>query len=479
MPLNEAQLAFAAWQAEEEKARQKAVVTARRYHDGLQDTFMTERMRQFLNVNDQYEFNLNICRLVVEVIAERLILLGPTTNETATGSATEAAPAPVRAWAERVWYDVGGEILQESVHEGTPRDGEYFVMVDWDAQAGQVRFVPHGRYTDATVGGDNYGCKGHYPDDNTDLPMQYASKRWVETLDDGKARQRLNLYYPDRVEKYDVVGGMLRPLRDEGDTAWPLPWVDAKGMPLGIPVVHFANTPDLRPEAWDAIAPQKAINKTLIDTVATADSTAFQILVALGWIPTSDGQPLKADGSNAASIAPGMILGTTKSKNEVDLKAIAAGDVRPLIELMISLIGWVAVVSSTPAARLSFTRQVAAEGTLKEQNEGLFAKVRKRQKRIGQGWVRCFEMARRLANAFGGAGLDESVAFSMVWEPVQSRDTEDERDEWRAKRELGVPTEQIWTEMGYTATEIEMMRQSPEYQARLAMMQVGLDGAAA
>ena len=48
MPLNEAQLAFAAWQAEEEKARQKAVVTARRYHDGLQDTFMTERMKTLL-----------------------------------------------------------------------------------------------------------------------------------------------------------------------------------------------------------------------------------------------------------------------------------------------------------------------------------------------------------------------------------------------------------------------------------------------
>lgn len=473
MAVNEAQLAFAAWQAEEEKARQRAVVTARRYHDGLQDTFMTERMRQFLNVADQYEFNLNICRLVVEVITERLIVLGPTTNEKAEGA------APVRAWAEALWHDVDGDILQESVHEGTPRDGEYFVIVDWDAQAGQGRMVPHGRFTDASVGGDNFGCKAHYPDDNTDLPMEYASKRWVEDLGSGRTRSRLNLYYPDRVEKYEVLGGgQLRPFQDEADAAWPLPWVDQAGAPLGIPVIHFANTPDLRPEAWDAIPPQKAINKTLIDTVATADSTAFQVLVALGWIPTTDGQPLKSDGSNAAQIAPGMILGTTKSKNDVDLKAIGAGDVRPLIELMISLIGWVAVVSSTPAARLSFTRQVAAEGTLKEQNEGLFAKVRKRQKRIGAGWVRCFEMARKLANTFGNAGLDEAVAIDVVWEPVQSRDTQDERDEWRAKRELGVPTEQLWSEMGYSLAEIERMRQSPEYQARLAMMQVGLDGAA-
>jgi len=471
MAVNEAQLAFAKWLVEEEKARQKAVVTARRYHDGVQDTFMTERMRQFLNVSDQYEFNLNICRLVVDVIAERLIALGPTTDEAAESD------APVRAWAEQVWHDVGGEIVQESVHEGTLRDGEFFVVVDWDAQAGQVRMVPHGRYTDATVGGDNFGCKAHYPDDNPDLPMIYASKRWVEDLGEGRARQRLNLYYPDRVEKYEVVGGwQVRPFQDEGDTGWPLPWVDASGQPLGIPVVHFLNTPDARPEAWDVIGPQKAINKTLIDTVATADSTAFQVLVALGWIPTTDGQPLKTDGSNAATIAPGMILGTTKSKQDVDLKAIGAGDVRPLIELMISLIGWVAVVSSTPAARLSFTRQVAAEGTLKEQNEGLFAKARKRRKRINAGWVKCFEVARTLANAFGGQALDVDVRFDLVWEPVQSRDTQDERDEWRAKRELGVPLEQLWSEMGYKLNEIERMKTSPEYQARLAMMAVGLAG---
>lgn len=474
MAVNLAEMALAEWLAEEEKARQKAVVTARRYHDGLQDTFMTERMRQFLNVRDAYEFNLNVCRTVVEQVAERLIVIGPTTTESAEGD------APVRAWVQGLWAQVGGDIVQEAVHEGALRDGEFFVMVDWDAQAGRVRLTPHGRYTDAGVGGDNFGCKAHYPDDNPDLPMRYASKRWVENLGGGKARQRMNLYWPDRVEKYEVLpGNQVRPIQDEGDAAWPLPWVDASGAGLGIPVIHFCNTPDLRPEAWDVLPLQKAINKALIDLVATADSTAFQVLVALGWMPTSDGQPLKPDGSNAASIAPGVILGTTKSKNDVDLKAISAGDVRPLIELMISMIGWVAVVSSTPAARLSFTRQVAAEGTLKEQNEGLFAKARKRQKRFNAGWVATLNMARRLSNVFGGAGLREDVPIEMMWEPLQSRDTQDERDEWRVKRELGVPLTQLWAEMGYSQAEIERMQMSEEYQARLAMMDVGLAAGAA
>ena len=87
-------------------------------------------------------------------------------------------------------------------------------------------------------------------------------------------------------------------------------------------------------------------------------------------------------------------------------------------------------------------------------------------------------MARKRARTFGNAGVDEAGAIDVVWEQVERRETQDERDEWRAKRELGVPTEQLWSEMGYSLAEIERMRQSPEYQARLAMMQVGLDGAA-
>jgi len=304
--------------------------------------------------------------------------------------------------------------------------------------------------------------------------MSYASKRWIEQVDIGVARSRLNLYYPDRVEKYDWNGVDWRPTRDVGDSGWPIPWVRPDGTPRGIPVIHFRNTFDMRPESWDAIPLQRSINKALIDLMATGDLTAFRIYTAFGFIPTSDGQPLKQDGSNAARLGPAQIIGSPKSPTEAAFNAIDGADVTPIIGQLEALIGWLAVVTSTPKSRLTFGRQVAAEGTLQEMNEGLFAKCRKRQFMFDRAWVKCFEMARMLANDYGSAGLDEETAFTPAWEAIQSRNTADQQNEWAIKKTLGVPTEQIWSEMGYTSEQISAMKLSDEYQARLGMMQMSL-----
>jgi hypothetical protein len=224
---------------------------------------------------------------------------------------------------------------------------------------------------------------------------------------------------------------------------------------------------------------QKAINKTLIDLLASADLTAFQVFVALGWIPTTDGKAPESDGSNWLTLEPGQIIGTQKSRQDVDFKAIPGDDLGPLLELMMTLISGLAVISSTPESRVSFTRQIAAEGTLKEQNEGLFAKVRRRQALFDQAWSDAFELARLIDNEFGNARLDLDVQLITSWDPIQARDTQDEREEWRIKRELGVPMEMLWSEMGYTPEQIETMKMSPEYQARVAMLNMDMSVGAA
>ena len=468
MTINLAELAFLSWQAAEEKQRQSDAMLARRYYDGEQDTFLSSRMKEFLNANGDHEFNLNICRTVVGAVEERLIVTGVTSNEPETAR-------PVAEWADALWDEAKCSLLQSHIYEGALRDGEFFVIVDYDADTGRPRFTPHQRFVDAISNGDGFGCKAHYPDDDTNQPMEYASKRWVELLDThGRTRMRMNLYFPDRVEKYQWVGADWVAFQDEGDASWPLPWVDGAGQPLGIPVIHFRNTPDLRSELWDAIPLQKAINKLLIDMLASGDMAGFRMLLTYGWVPTKDGQPPKADGSNAASIGPGQILGTSRSKNEAGTDVIEPADLGSLIMAIQSVIGWLAVVSSTPESRLSFTRQIAAEGTLKEQNEGLFAKIRKRQMMFDAAWQAAFALARKLANTFGQAGLAEEPKLILQWEPLQSRDTQDERDEWRVKKELGVPLETIWAEMGYSPDEIAVMKASDEYQARLGLMSAAL-----
>lgn len=461
MAVNLAEMAFASWLAAEETARQEAVITTRNYYEGDQDTFLTDRLKEFLNATDDNEFNLNICRTVVDAVAERMIISGVDTTESGDVQ-------PLNEWANAVWEYNRLDLLYESAHEGVLRDGEYFVMVDWDDDAKMPRMTLHPRYTDATVGGDNFGCKAHYPDDDTNQSMLCLSKRWIEDLGAGKTRNRMTLYYPDKIEKYEWRGDWIAYSEEDGGQ-WPIPFRDISGKPLGIIGLHFRNTPDLRSELWDAIPMQKAINKALIDLLAAGDMTGFQIFVALGWIPTTDGEPLKSDSSNMATLGPGQLIGTTRTPSEASFQAVPPGDLRPLIDLMQSLIGWLAVITSTPESRLSFTRQIAAEGTLKEQNEGLFAKVRRRRKMVDATWKDAFEMARKLANVYGAAGLPDNETVFLQWEPVQSRDTEDERQEWQVKKEMGVPLETIWAEMGYSQEQIEGMKETEEYQARMTL----------
>lgn len=503
MTINPADLAFASWLAAEEKEQQKIIITARQFHEGGQNTQLTARLREFLGVGSDIEFNLNLCRTVVDVVEERLILTGMGTNEkppkakapvvpTPDDPAAEPVPPepvdllddldetppapPVAAWADALFDAANLAIHQSTIHEGAIRDGQYFVLVDWDAVNQRPRFTPTQRYVDAAEGGDNYGCKAHYQDDDPSQELLYVSKRWVERIDLSRTRNRMTLYYPDRIEKYELVGGKMAPFQDPSDPTWPLPWVDKTGKPLGIPAIHFPNTSTLRPEAWDAIPLQRAINKALIDLLGAADLTGFRIFVALGWIPTTDGQPLKVDHSNMAKVGPASIIGTLKSKTEAGFDAIDGADLGSLIESINSLIQWFSIVTSTPASRVIFSGAVAAEGTLKQQNEGLFAKIRKRQALYNQAWIECFNMARRLANHFGNAGLDESVAFVPNWEPIQARDTTEEYEEWRIKKEMGIPLEVIWSEMGYSPAEIRAMKASEEYKSRNAMMMMGLNG---
>lgn len=443
-------LSFLEWLSNEELARERAVVKARAYHDGEQSTFLNARLREFLYLGKETgepDFHLNVCRSVVSAVTERLLV-----------SRFDSADKTLAARAWEIWQDNRLDAGQDDVHEGAIRDGEYFVLVDWDTAQRRVRFTPHQRFTDGTVSGDGFGCKIFFPDDNPALPALYACKRWTEVMEQGRARQRITLYYPERVEKYASAGAVWEPVQDKGDLSWPLAWVDSAGQPLGVPVIQFG-TPGLRPEAWDAIPLQNAINKTLIDLLASADLTAFRIFAALGWIPTSDGQPPAEDGSNLLVMAPGQIIYTTRPKDEAGFEAIEPADLSPLLDLLQQLVLYLASISSIPGSRFQIIRQVMAEGTLKQQIEPLLAKIRRRQVLLGNAWENCFYIARKLANTFGGESLSEDAKLSTQWADLETRNEKEHLETLKLKKELGVTQEQIWSEMGYDQEQIAQMRQ--------------------
>lgn len=466
-----AELAYLNWLAGEEQTRQKNVVLARNYYAGEHEVPLTERQKEFLGFNDDGRFAVNYCRMVVDAVVERLLVAGfKSLDEELAGLAW--------GWWQANRMDEG----QGAIHLGAVRDGEFFVMVDWDEGEGRPRFIPHPRYTDAQMKGTGFGCKAFYPNDNPSQAMDYASKRWTETVVDERGRrrtqQRMTVYHPDRVEKYvlGTPGGEAgwEEYTEEDDGVWPVRWVDRTGRPLGIPVVHFRN-PGSRTELWDAIPVQDAINKTALDILATADACGFRVLVARGFIPTTDGKAPEEDGGNYLQISPGCWIGVPNPEARVD--PLEAADLRPMLEALDSWVMKLGQVTDTPVSRFQMTGQVAAEGTLKQQEEVLLAKVRGRQTGFGNSWENAVYLGRRLANAFGGAGLDEEALVEAQWSPAETRDEKEQIETIGLKVEkLKIPLEVAWAEAGYSQDQIEEMKQTEEYQIRAAMREMAKVG---
>ena len=229
-----AELAYLNWLAGEELTRQQNVQQARDYYAGEHELSLTDRQREFLGIKSGGRFAANYCETVVNALVERLIVTG-----------LQSQNPELAAWAGDTWAANRMDGMQGDVHQAAVRDGEAFVMVDWDLEQRRPRFTFHPRYVSSQAGGDGFGCRAFYPNDDYRLPMLYATKRWTEsyTPDPGadtqvrpyeggreETRQRLTVYFPDRVEKYVLAttGSKFReagwqPFADEDGGVWPLP----------------------------------------------------------------------------------------------------------------------------------------------------------------------------------------------------------------------------------------------------------------
>jgi len=480
------EIVYATWLADDEKERQQNVVLAREYYFGEHAVPLTDRQMEFLGFKaPKPRFALNYCAIIVAAVAERMIV---------KRFKTDTNDENLEKWAADLWRTNRMDQRQGNAHLGATRDAEYFVIVDWDKEAERPRILPHPRYTDPTLDGDGFGCKAHYVDDDPIQPMRYASKRWIETRWEGDRRitlPRMNLYWPDRVEWYTLSGG-------GNTTNWELeriePWTvggadpgayDDDGLwmpneaaePRGIPVFHFINT-DAQSELWDAIPIQDAINKSALDTLGAADAAGFPITVIRGAEATTDGKDPESDGSNYLKFHPGMVIGGLDPAGGID--RLECANLDQMLNLVDSLIFKLAQVTGTPVTRFQTSKQIAAEGTLKQQEEPLVAKVREKQTRYGNTWEDAIGFARQLHNEMGGTPkLDENARLETEWEPAQARDEmADDKAFWEAAgaaRRAGCPLP-VWLELqGWDEAKIAKVTESMEYKAREAQSQMGLE----
>ena len=441
-------ISFMNWITEQDNTRHDNYRAYREYYEGTHDTQLTARMRKFLQLKTNEEFRDNYMPIIVDVLVERLRVRG-----------FDAKTQGEKLWE---WWQLNRmDQKQVMAHRACVRDGDAYILVEPGLKYPKLIYEP------AYCDGD--GIDPCYSDENRG-EMEFAEKKWRITRGAGTGTvRRLNRYYPDRIEKWisDGEAGDYRQFQPDRDKTWPLWWTQGEvphGEPLGIPVFHLKNLDQGynfgQSELQNAITLQNALNKTIIDLLGAADTTAFRIYTMIGDDPTG------------LNVTPGTWIYSTKPASgdeSVAIDYIPGEDLEPLIKLVESFVVEIARTSRTPLSYFQASGNSPAEGTLKQQESGVISRAKDRMISFGNTWEDVMTMARKVWNEFGvGEKLDETEQIETLWQDPEVRNERELAEIISIKREkLQIPREQAWREAGYSDKKIKEMLEmlSTEIQA--------------
>ena len=419
---------------------------ARRYYNGEQDTALTDRLKKFLP--PRLTFRDNYCNVVVEALAERLKVLGIATNADNTSE-----------WLWDLWKKNRMDYTQVVVHTDTIMVGDSYILCDWDEANGRPRWTH--QLAEMII--------PHY--NETTREIDWASKKWIQHPNIGDDPEtRLNLYFPDRVEKYVARGGVWSAHHDTDDEEWPLPWVNRSGEPIGVPLIHFKNKPlggDFGISEISNIIPmQDLLNKTLIDLVMVLDTLAFP-------------QRYTVDidhNSSRIDIMPGSVTEFhTELEGGGQVGQWAGANVDGPLRSIETLVQHIAGISRTPQHLFQIVGGAPSGEALKTAESGLVMKAQQRQVNFGNSWEDCMMMALRIQEAFGDkvANLAD-INIDTEWDDPETRNEQAHLESLRIKMELGITKHQIWREMGSSQEDIENMDEDQNKQ-RVADTNIGAE----
>lgn len=365
----------------------QAVALFRQYAEGDHRAKLTPDMQKMLRISGGVldSFNINYCDLVIAKMGDRL-----------TVASVEADNKAGSDWSTNVLSANRFDGLQMDVQDAALRDGITFVMVAPDEATGEP-MLAHELCWD--------GDTGMIPVyDRMGKRLVAAVKVWYETDTD----RRVNIYYADRVEKYVEAEQSL----SGGEV---VPWV-SNGQALGVPVVPFVNRAKARlsygiSEIASVIPAQDALNRTLVSMIMTAELSAFQIKIALGFDPP-------------ANVTPGMwvtIPGPIGNDQQVAASVLEQAQLVPFISEAQFLIEQMGTISQTPLP-MQMGGDSSSGESLKQREIGLLGKVKRFQVKAGNAWEDVMKLAATVQNAYSrSARAPEVKRWVCKWEDADIR----------------------------------------------------------
>lgn len=450
-PLDEAKQKELRKMAAFDAERLSRYATAETYYDGAQPKYLDDRLRTFLEVSG-IPYGENFCETVVDALVERLAVIGVTCDKPLLSE-----------WLWETWYDGNtGDVLQQQLHLEAAKKGDAYIILEWDAD----KAIPCAHLNQPHLVEPKYGVEG-----NLECVVKvWSDERVSPTNPNGEKVRRMNVYHPDRCEKWFSVSNDARKAMwgrwmDDGDASWPIPWV-YEGKPIGIPVFHFANKARGdhmgRPEHWGTIPQQDRLTKELLDLASIMDQLGYPQRYATGFSGTSE---LKnVPGEVWSSQTEGGTFGQFEAADpDGPLGAVNATLQR------------IATRSNTPAHRFTLTGGYPSGEALKVSEAGLVAKCHNRQTSWGGTWAEMMQMAATMALIYGGDStekvgitLDELMRTSLnvTWADPESRNEKEHLETLTLMKALGVSSETLLSMMpGIDPAKEKEMRKAEDDEA--------------
>lgn len=379
------------------------------YYQGKQRLTYTlvERLRKIFA---RWDFRIvaNWCSAVIDACADRIRLDG-------FAVADEVAQAQI----DQAWRLMALAVEADNTHEAALIAGEAFLVVWVD---------PVTRETTAAFN-DPRLCHVAYDPENGRRKV-YAAKLWCQD----EKTHRLNLYYPDRIEYYEVgKGGKIAE-------------IDMQPNPFGvIPVFHFRNK-GCASDLESVVPLQDGVNKLLIDMMVAAEFGAFpQRYVISG----SDTKGLKNEPGAVWDLAAGDGIG----------QGTAAGQFEPTQlknyhEASAQLVSTIGAITRTP-------KHLFYQGGGDPSGDALIAMeaplIKKAQDRIDRFVPEWRAAARFILQLLG---LDVPLSdIEPVFAPCETVQPLAKAQIRKLSVEAGIPLDTAVREEGWSQSEIDQMHQ--------------------
>ena len=410
---------------------QAEYIKAEQYYNGdTPEVFASPKMRRALERTGT-SFRLNFARVPVQSVLDRMEVQGVAADSSRAQEALDA-----------LWVRNQMDAESEDINRWGLVYGEAYAIV-WPDEDGNAEVSYNSPRT----------TRVFYSPENP-RRKAFGAKVWTE----GK-RTRVNLYYPDRIEKY--LSKKEATKRDEDfEPYYDLVTEAEDGSVVGVwpenpygqvPVFHFrTQRPYGRPEHKDAWSPQDMVNKTVITQQAATDFYGFpQRYVLAGNTPSNEVTDFADDDAldDEATLTSGPGELWWLNGENLSVGQFPTADVDNFLKPLETYIRAMAALTQTPIHHFQGMGDAPSGESLRAAEAPLVKKVKDR--------IQNFDPTYQEALTF--ALLVEGIEVSEVTLSWANPESHDDSDTWvtaKAKLDAGVPFRQVMKEAGYSEAQV-------------------------